>query len=85
MAAQLNGASSTTVTCNNTGDILTQSQMFKVDDADQFIKSQQEEIAVLEKIDVMDIHPISDLPPRAKLLSSIWSYHRKRLPNGVLL
>ncbi len=25
------------------------------------------------------------LPPRAKLLSSIWSYRRKRLPNGVLL
>lgn len=33
----------------------------------------------------MDIHHINDLPPKAKLISSIWSYRRKRLPNGVLL
>ncbi len=33
----------------------------------------------------MDFHHISDLPPRARLLSSIWSYRRKSLPNGVLL
>jgi hypothetical protein len=33
----------------------------------------------------MDAHHISSLPPRAKLLSSIWSYRHKPLPNGILL
>jgi hypothetical protein len=59
--------------------------MLKAPDAEHFIKCQKDEIAGLNKFDVMDIHNIKDLPPRAKLLSSIWSYRRKRLPNGVLL
>jgi hypothetical protein len=33
----------------------------------------------------MDLNPIASLPPRAHLLSSIWSFRRKILPNGVLL
>jgi hypothetical protein len=33
----------------------------------------------------MDLNPIASLPPRARLLSSIWSFRQKRLPNGVLL
>jgi len=33
----------------------------------------------------MVIHPIASLPRSAKLFSSIWSYRRKRLPNGDLL
>ena len=32
----------------------------------------------------MDALPLNKLPLYAKLLSSIWSYRRKRLPNGVL-
>ncbi len=59
--------------------------MLKTPDCDQFIASQKSEIAGLKKFDVMDIHPISDHPPRARLISSIWSYWRKRLPNGILL
>jgi hypothetical protein len=74
-----------TMACNNKEDILTQSQMFHAPDSEDFIRCQKDEIAGLEKFDVMDIHHISDLPPRAKLISSIWSYRRKRLPNGVLL
>jgi hypothetical protein len=66
-------------------DILTQSQMFKAEDSQEFISCQQAEINGLRKFDVMDIHHISTLPPKAKLLSSIWSYRRKRLPNGILL
>ncbi len=60
--------------CNNKEDILTQSQMFKADDAAKFIECQADEINGLRKFDVMDICPISSLPPRARLLSSIWSY-----------
>jgi hypothetical protein len=59
--------------------------MFKASDATQFIDCQQAEINGLKQFDVMDVCHISSLPPRAKLLSSIWSYRRKRLPNGTLL
>jgi hypothetical protein len=30
-------------------------------------------------------HPIADLPKHAKLISTIWSYRWKRLPDGTLL
>jgi hypothetical protein len=63
--------------CNNKEDILTQSQMFKATDAAEFIKCQKDEIDGLTKFNVMEIHKIADLPPRAKLISSIWSYRRK--------
>ena len=59
--------------------------MFKTVDKNAFIESQKTEIKGLRKFDVMDLHHISDLPPWALLLSSIWSYRRKWLPNGVLL
>ncbi len=72
-------------TCNNKEDILTQSQMFKANDSTEFIACQRDEIKGLQKFDVMDIEHISQLSAKAKLLSSIWSYRRKRLPNGVLL
>jgi hypothetical protein len=63
-------------------DILTQSQMLKTQDCAEFIACQKSKIAGLQKFDVMNTHPISHLLQRAKLISSIWSYHRKWLPNG---
>jgi hypothetical protein len=71
--------------CNNKEDILTQSQMFKIGDASKFIACQEDEMSGLRKFDAIDICFISFLPPRAQLLSSIWSYCRERLPNGILL
>ena len=73
-------------TGSNKEDTLTQSQMQKksADKAD-LIASQKTEIDGLIKFDVMDIHPISSLPSCTRLLSSIWSYLRKHLPNGILL
>jgi hypothetical protein len=71
--------------CNNKEDILTQSQMLKTEHSADFIACQRNEIDGLQKFKVMDIEHISNLPARAKLISSIWSYRRKRLPNGVLL
>jgi hypothetical protein len=70
---------------SNKEDILAQSQMLKTEDRQEFIKYQQSEIDGLCKFDVMDILSIKDLPPHARLLSLIWSYRWKRLPNGVLL
>jgi len=59
--------------------------MLKSADKEDFIASQKTEIDGLIKFDVMDIHPISSLLPRACLLSFILSYRRKCLPNGILL
>jgi hypothetical protein len=73
------------VMSSNKEDILTQCQMLKTEDKAKFIESQKAEIEGLLKFDVMDIHPISKLPPKARLLHAIWSYRRKRLPSGVLL
>jgi hypothetical protein len=66
-------------------DTLTQSQMLRALDKDDFIKVQQPEIRGLENMNVFKYLPINTLPKNAKLLSSIWSYHRKRRPNGELL
>jgi hypothetical protein len=73
------------LTLNNKEDTLTQSQMLKTTDANLFIKAQTPEIRGLEKMGVFKYSPIHTLPPRARLLSSIWSYRRKRRPNGALL
>jgi len=59
--------------------------MLKTEDKAKFIESQKAEIEGLLKFDVMDIYPILQLPPKARLLHAIWSYRRKRLPSGVLL
>jgi hypothetical protein len=67
--------------CNNKEYILTQSQMLKASDSDAFIECQHAEKAGLKQFGVMDIEHISQLPTKAKLLSSIWSYRRKQLPN----
>jgi hypothetical protein len=70
---------------NNKDDTLTQSQMFKATDAEAFLTVQEPEIRGLEKMGVFQYEHISTLPPQARLLSSIWSYRRKRRPNGELL
>jgi hypothetical protein len=59
--------------------------MLKATDSESIIACQRAKIEGLQQFDVMDIEHISKLPAKAKLLSSIWSYRRKRLPNGVLL
>ncbi len=65
--------------------ILTQSQMLKMPDKYSFIQSQRREIDGLIKFDIRDMYPIKSLSRSAKLLSSIRSYPRKRLPNLKLL
>jgi hypothetical protein len=70
---------------DNKNDTLKQSQMSKASDSTTFIASQIPEIRGLEKMDVFQYLPISALPSEARLLSSIWSYRRKRKPNGDLV
>ena len=69
----------------NNLDILSQGQMFKAEDCEKFIASQLPEIQGLVDADVFKFRSMSDLPPRAWLLNTIWSYHRKQRPNGLLL
>lgn len=70
---------------NNKEDTLTQSQMRKSHDHNNFINAQNPEIRGLEQMNVFDYKAMETLPPNARLLSSIWSYPRKRQPNGALL
>jgi len=70
---------------DNKANTLTQSQMLKMTHAQDFIHSQHSEIAGLEKMGDFSYHNISQLPPHAKLLNSIWSYRRKHRPDGALI
>jgi hypothetical protein len=70
---------------DNKADTLTQSQMLKTTDAQHFISAQPKEIKGLMDMGVFEFHPISLKPREARLLSSIWSYHRKRSPTGKIL
>jgi hypothetical protein len=69
----------------NNPDILLQAQMLRASDQDKFVESQQPEIQGLCDADVFDFKDMSELPSGARLLNAIWSYHRKRRPDGVLL
>jgi hypothetical protein len=70
---------------DNKAGTLTQSQMFKVAECPAFLQSQPKEINGLIDMDVSDIQPINTEPSDARLLSSIWSYRRKRSPVGDIL
>jgi len=70
---------------DNKADTLTQSQMLKAEDSPQFIASQPKEIQGLLDMKVFEILPINTKPSNARLLSSIWSYRRKRSPVGKIL
>ena len=59
--------------------------MLKAPDASQFVAAQPKEIEGLVQLGVFDVKPISAKPSNAKLLSSIWSYRRKRSPVGKIL
>jgi hypothetical protein len=69
----------------NNPDILSQAHMLHASDQDKFVESQQPEMQGLCDADVFDFKDMSQLPPGARLLNAIWSYRRKRRPDGVLL
>ena len=71
----------------NNPDVLTQGQMFKAKDQEKFLESQPSEIDGLHEANVFEYLPIKKIPKnrRSKLLNAIWSYRRKRRPDGSLL
>jgi len=56
----------------------------KVPDAPQFIAAQPTEIKGLMDFGVFEFQPMSSKPREARLLSSIWSYQRKRSLTGKI-
>ncbi len=70
---------------DNITDSLTQSQMLRDSDSTNFFQAQQPEPTGLQKMEVFEVHMMSSKSPNIKLLSSIWSYRRKRSPIGAIL
>jgi hypothetical protein len=68
----------------NNPNILSQAQMFRSSHRDKFLECQQPEIKGLCDAGVFDFKDKSQLPSGARLLNAIWSYRRKRRPDGVL-
>ena len=61
--------------------------MMRADDMDEFLKVEGPELKGLEDFGVFEYLKIKDIPYeyRSKLLNAIWSYRRKRRPDGSLL
>ena len=74
-----------TFAASNNPDVLTRSKMLKTDDKDDFRNSEVPGIRGLEEADVFEFKPTKTKPSDVKLLGSIWSYRRKRRPDGTLL
>jgi hypothetical protein len=70
---------------DNKADTLTQSQMLRDPDIKQFVAAQTSEIKGLIDMDVFTVKSMHHKPRNARLLSSIWSYRRKRSPIGKIL
>jgi histone deacetylase 1/2 len=58
--------------------------MLRASHRDLFVKSQKLEIEGLCDAGVFEFKNMTDLPSHAHLLNAIWSYHRKRRPDGAL-
>jgi len=71
----------------NNPDVLSRSAMLRAKDRAEFLKVEVGEIEGLQDFDVFEYFSIHSIPDsnRRKLLNTIWSYHRKRRPDGSLL
>jgi len=71
----------------NNPNILSQSAMLRASDHDHFVVAQQPEITGLENAGVFEylhMDELKALPFGTRLLNAIWSYRRKRRPDGTL-
>jgi len=67
---------------DNANDTLTCSQMLKAPDRDDFLTAEDDELQGLIDMQTWKYCQMSDLPPSAHLINSIWSYHCKQSPDG---
>jgi hypothetical protein len=65
-------------------DVLTHAQMKRQVDANKFIEAQRPEIEGLMDINTFKFIPKTNLPAKTRYLDLIWTYGRKRRPDGSL-
>jgi hypothetical protein len=65
-------------------DVLTHAQMKRQVDASKFVEAQRPEIDGLMDINTFEFIPNINLPPRTRYIDLIWTYRRKRHPDGSL-
>jgi hypothetical protein len=65
-------------------DVLTHAQMKRHVDANKFVEAQRPDIDGLMDINTFECIPKINLPPRTRCLDLIWTYRRKRQPDGSL-
>jgi hypothetical protein len=74
-----------TVTLNMSNDkVFTYTKAMQQPDAPQFIKAMFKEICDHESRDHREIVKRSTIPPGNKTIQAIWSFKRKRYPDGTL-
>ena len=59
-------------------------EMLQQDDRNQFVEAMTKEIGDHKKRKHWEIVPISQIPQGIKPIMEIWSFKRKRYPNGIL-
>jgi hypothetical protein len=64
--------------------VLTHAQMKRQVDTNKFVEAQRPEIDGLMDINTFEFITKIDLPPRTQYLDLIWTYRRKRRPDGSL-
>jgi hypothetical protein len=65
-------------------NVLTHAQMKRQFDANTFIEAQRPEIDGLMDIHTFKFIPKINLPPLTRYLDLIWTYRRRRCPDGSL-
>jgi hypothetical protein len=65
-------------------DVLTNAQMKRQVNASKFVEAQRPNIDGLVDIKTFEFIPKINLPPRTRYLDLIWTYRRKRHPDGSL-
>jgi hypothetical protein len=69
--------------CVSDNDTLTQPAMLKAPDKDDFLNAQVLKVQGLHYSGELSYHPTAMLPPKAHLLSAIWSYQQNRTTAGL--
>jgi hypothetical protein len=65
-------------------DVLALAQMKRQVDAHKFVDAQRPEITGLMDINTFEFIPKTNLPPKTRYLDLVWTYRRKRYPDGSL-
>ena len=68
----------------STNDVFTFRQAMKQDDRIDFVRAMEKEIEDHESRNHWTVVHRSTIPPRAKPIKAIWSFKRKRRPDGTL-